>query len=195
MPTIESGTATPGISVAERFLRNRKITITTRHTVSTSVNSTSRMEPRIDSEASKATSSFTEGGISLRNTGSRRRMLSTTSTVFVPGWRWMARITPRTPPNQAAAFSFSTLSRTRPSCSSLTGVPFRQATMTGRYSAALINWPVDSTVNACLLPCSRPVGRFTLLCRMARCTSSMPMPRAASSSGFTCTRTAYFWLP
>ena len=35
------------------------------------------------------------GGISARNTGSRALMLSTTCTVLVPGWRRMARITPR----------------------------------------------------------------------------------------------------
>ena len=46
---IENGTATPGISVAERLRRNRKITITTRQIVSTSVNSTSWIEPRMDS--------------------------------------------------------------------------------------------------------------------------------------------------
>ena len=41
---MESGTASPGISVAERLRRNRKITITTRQMVSTSVNFTSSME-------------------------------------------------------------------------------------------------------------------------------------------------------
>ncbi len=41
VPTMERGTAAPGIKVAERFRRNRKMTITTRQMVSTSVNSTS----------------------------------------------------------------------------------------------------------------------------------------------------------
>src|ERR1039458_10611965 len=73
VPMMESGTAAPGINVALRLRRKTKITITTRQTVSTRVNSTSWIEPRIDSEASKATSSFTEGGISARNCGSRDR--------------------------------------------------------------------------------------------------------------------------
>ena len=45
------------------------MTITTSAMVSTRVNSTSRIDPRMDCEASNATSSFTDGGISLRNTG------------------------------------------------------------------------------------------------------------------------------
>src|SRR5947209_9813149 len=40
-----------------------------------------------------------------------------------------------------------------------------------------------------------PVGRFTLPCAMAFCTSSMPTPRAASLRGLTRTRTAYFCEP
>src|ERR1039458_9785390 len=50
-------------------------------------------------------------------------------------------------------------------------------------------------VNACLSPSMRPVGRLVLLAATARCTSSMPMPRAASLSGSTCTRTANFCAP
>src|ERR1022692_5248781 len=56
VPMMDSGTAAPGINVALRLRRKTKITITTRQTVSTRVNSTSWIEPRIDSEASKATS-------------------------------------------------------------------------------------------------------------------------------------------
>ena len=69
--------------------------------VRTRVNSTSWMEPRMDCDASNATASCTAGGISRWNCGSSFRMLSTTSTVLVPGCRWMARITPRVPLNQA----------------------------------------------------------------------------------------------
>src|SRR5271166_933951 len=90
VPTIESGTATPGITVAEIFRRKRKITITTRQMVSIRVNLTSWMESRIEAELSCTTSRLTEGGISERKIGSRRRTLSTTSTVLVPGWRWTA---------------------------------------------------------------------------------------------------------
>ncbi len=52
VPTIESGTATPGIKVAEMFRRKRKITITTRQMVSTRVNFTSWIESRIEVELS-----------------------------------------------------------------------------------------------------------------------------------------------
>ena len=38
VPTSERGTATLGMTVADRFLRNRKITITTRPTVSINSN-------------------------------------------------------------------------------------------------------------------------------------------------------------
>ena len=41
VPTIDSTTAEPGISVAERFRKKRKMTITTSAIVSISVNSTS----------------------------------------------------------------------------------------------------------------------------------------------------------
>ena len=55
--------------------------------------------------------------------------------------------------------------------------------------------PLDSMVKACFSPFSRPVGRLVLLEEMARCTSSIPMLCAASLSGSTCTRTAYFCSP
>jgi hypothetical protein len=84
---MENGTAAAGMAVAEMLRRNRKITRMTMASVSRRVNSTSRIELRMDCEASYATWRFTAGGISRRNSGSRRRMLSTTSTVLVPGWR------------------------------------------------------------------------------------------------------------
>ncbi len=129
---MEKGTAAPGIIVAEMLRRNRKMTITTTQTVSSSVSSTSRIELRMDRDVSKSTASRMEGGSSRWNCGSSRRMLSTTSTVLVPGCRLTARITPRTSFIQAISLSFSTLSITLPSCASRTGVPFRHATMMGR---------------------------------------------------------------
>src|SRR5438034_3561752 len=47
VPTIDSGTATLGIIVAAKFRRNRKITITTRATVSINSNCTSSTEALI----------------------------------------------------------------------------------------------------------------------------------------------------
>src|SRR5213595_2973954 len=54
VPMMESGTAAPGMRVAVRFRRNRKMTNTTRQMVRTRVNSTSWIDPRIDFDASKA---------------------------------------------------------------------------------------------------------------------------------------------
>ena len=48
----EIGSARLGITVAERLRRNRKMTSTTRHSVRTSVNWTSRTERRIETERS-----------------------------------------------------------------------------------------------------------------------------------------------
>ena len=44
VPMMENGTAAPGIKVAETLRRNRKMTMITMQTVSSRVNSTSRME-------------------------------------------------------------------------------------------------------------------------------------------------------
>ena len=75
-------------------------------------------------------------------------MRSTTSTVLVPGWRWIARVIGRgrrctRPPT----LSFSTLSITRPS--SLQA--HRRAVAVGDdhgagTAAALMSWPVACTV-------------------------------------------------
>src|SRR5437879_6167025 len=97
VPIMDNGTAAPGIMVADRLRRNRKMTITTRQTVSASVYSTSRMDARIDVDATKLIPRLIDGGISLRNTGSSFLTLSTTSTVLEPGWRCTASTTPRTP--------------------------------------------------------------------------------------------------
>ena len=125
VPTIDMGRARLGMTVAERLRRKRKITITTRTTVSMRVNLTSLTESRIDSERSKRTFRVTEAAIWDLKTGSRALIASTTSTVFVPGCRCTARTMARVPVNQEATLSFSTLSITRPRSSRRTGEPFR----------------------------------------------------------------------
>ena len=50
---------------------------------------------------------------------------STTATVLASGWRWIASTTERLPLNQLAILSFSTLSMTLATSSSLTGAPLR----------------------------------------------------------------------
>jgi len=52
VPTMDMGRAREGMIVARRLRRNRKITRTTRQTVSTRVNFTSDTESRMDSERS-----------------------------------------------------------------------------------------------------------------------------------------------
>ena len=59
VPTRESGTATLGMSVARRFLRKRKITITTSAMVSINSNSTSFTEARIVTVRSVRTETLT----------------------------------------------------------------------------------------------------------------------------------------
>ena len=68
---------------------------------------------------------LTAGGNRARKFGNSALMLSTTSTVLVPGWRKMASTTARVPLNQLAILSFSTLLITWPSSSNRTGEPFR----------------------------------------------------------------------
>src|SRR6185503_20332204 len=106
--TIDIGSARLGMTVAETLRRKRKITSTTRHRLSHSVNLTSATESRIETERSNRIWTFTAAGIWAWKLGSRRLMASTTSTVLVPGWRWMARAIERLPLNQLATLSFST---------------------------------------------------------------------------------------
>ena len=70
-------------------------------------------------------------------------MLSTIWTVLVPGCRDIARMMPRVPLFQAMVLLSSTLSITLASCSSRSGTPLRYSTISGRYAAACINWPLD----------------------------------------------------
>ena len=93
MPTIESGTATEGMTVAARLRRKRKITITTSATVSISSNSTSLTEARMVVVRSVRTRTCTEAGRLVCNCGSSFLMRSTTAMMLAPGWRWMLTMT------------------------------------------------------------------------------------------------------
>ena len=95
-----------------------------------SVNFTSSTDARIVLERSYRVFSDTEAGICARNDGSSAWMLSTTSTVFVPGCFWMASTMARFsscsgPAYQLAVLSFSTLSKTSPRSPRRTGLPLR----------------------------------------------------------------------
>ena len=63
------------------------------------------------------------------------------------------------------------------------------------YSAALNSWPFESIVKIRVRLSSWPDGRLTFCACTALCTSSMPMPRAASCDGSSWIRTAYFCEP
>ncbi|MEA2166590.1 MAG: hypothetical protein QOK37_4717 [Thermoanaerobaculia bacterium] len=102
VPTIDSGRASDGMIVAERFRRKRKITITTRKSVSSSVNFTSDTDARMVSARSRKTCRFTLPGSCFRNAGSSARTLSDTCTAFVPGCFWIERTIPRLSLSQAA---------------------------------------------------------------------------------------------
>jgi len=69
VPTMEIGNAKLGISVADRFPRKRKITSTTRATVSSSVNCTSSTEARIAVDESYKILRVTDGGTNPWNVG------------------------------------------------------------------------------------------------------------------------------
>ncbi len=63
------------------------------------------------------------------------------------------------------------------------------------YWSAFINWPVAWSVNALCGPTIVPVGTLTFQFLSAVSISLMPICRAASRCGSSCTCTAYFSLP
>ena len=136
MPTIDSGSATLAMNVADALRRKMKITSTTKTSELTSVPFTSLTDSSIVCERSDTMCSDTDAGICERNFGIRALTARATSTVLVPGWRWIASTSARSSRNHAAVLSFSTLSMTRPRSSRRTGLPSRYATITGRYSSA-----------------------------------------------------------
>jgi hypothetical protein len=136
-----------------------------------------------------------DAGICSENPGSSLRILSTTSTVLVPGWRCTASTMARVSPRQLAILSFSTLSMTSPKSDSRTGAPFLHVTMRGLKAAASMSLPLACTFMAVCSPYRVPVGRLTLERSMASATSSSPTSRPASALGSSCTRTAYFLAP
>ncbi len=84
----EIGSARLGMSVAETLRRKRKITSTTRTSVSTSVNFTSATDSRIVLRAVVQQPDVDAGReLRLASAGSAAFTASATATVFVPGWR------------------------------------------------------------------------------------------------------------
>ncbi len=94
------------MSVADTLRRNRKMTAMTRKSVRTSVNFTSATDSRIVAARSYIKTMLTLAGICFCNSFIVALTASATWTVLVPGWRWMARITPRVPEYQAIDLLF-----------------------------------------------------------------------------------------
>ncbi len=84
---MDIGSTRLGMTVAEKFRRNRKITITTSPSVKSRVNCTSWAESRMGRLLSRITSRVSAAGSFSRSMGSRALMASATATVLVPGWR------------------------------------------------------------------------------------------------------------
>ena len=87
MPTRESGTVMPGMTVAQKLRRKTKITITTSATVRIRVKRTSLTEARIVAVRSEAIETLIAGGMEASSCGSSALTLSTVSITLAPGTR------------------------------------------------------------------------------------------------------------
>ncbi len=121
----DSGSATPAMIVARTERRKMNTTITTRATLSTSVNWTSRTDARIVPVRSCTTVSEMPFGIARCRRGSSWPMRRTVSMTFAPGWRCTSMMTAGMPLNQPPTFSFSSPSMTFATSLSMTGEPPR----------------------------------------------------------------------
>ncbi len=137
VPTSESGTTTPGMAVAQGLRRNTKTTSTTSAIAIRSVISTSRIDARIVVVRSIITDRSMAAGMAARSSGRRARRRSTVAMMLAPGWRKMMSSTPGLPFAMPVVRTSSTESSTSATSSSRTGRPFRLATTSGRYCAAL----------------------------------------------------------
>src|SRR5215831_8017225 len=99
---IDIGSARLGMIVADQLRRNKKITSTTSASVSSRVNVTSSTDALIVAERSYSVSTWTAGGISADSRPSAALTLLATSTVLVPGCRWIASTIERSPLYQLA---------------------------------------------------------------------------------------------
>src|SRR4051812_6032484 len=129
-----------GMTVAQTLRRKTKITITTRATVRSRVNWTSRTEARIVWVRSLKVVTWIAGGIAAVSWGRAAMILSTVAMTLAPGCLKMIRKMPGLPSAQAAwvlswgALTAVPMSRTR------SGLPLRQATMASFQSLAAVIW-------------------------------------------------------
>ena len=118
--------------VAHRLRRNRKITITTSATVSSSSNSTSFTDAWIAVVRSVSGVTVTPLGRFASSCGSSRLMLFTTVIVLPPGCRCTFKMIAGCLFIHAACVLFSTPSTILATSVSITGAPSRNATTTFR---------------------------------------------------------------
>src|SRR3989442_6536225 len=136
-PTRERGTAMLGITVTQRFRRNRKITRTTREMVRTRVSWTSCTEARMVWVGSAAILIRIEGGTEAWSSGIRALTWSETSMTLAPGWRKTRMITAGRFSERAAPLTSSTESETSPRFPQRTRAAVPYATMRRPYWSAL----------------------------------------------------------
>src|SRR5439155_25448992 len=104
---MERGTATLGIMVAEKFLRKRKITMTTSAMVSISSNCTSCTEARMVWVRSVRIATLTDEGSEAWSTGNSFLIRSATVIMLALGWRWMFMLTAGDTSIHVACLTFS----------------------------------------------------------------------------------------
>src|SRR5579862_7631728 len=130
---MDNGTEMLGIKVAHTLRRNRKMTITTRATVSSSVNSISSTEARIVVVRSDVIVIVAEGGMMARNSGNKAFTRSTVLMMFAPGWRLMDMTTAGLPLAYPELRISAVPSVTTAMSLRRTGAPLRYATTRGAY--------------------------------------------------------------
>ena len=123
--TSDTGSATPAMMVARMVRRNSSTTSTTRATLSTSVNCTSRTEARMVPVRSCTTVSATSLGMARCRRGSSALMFLTVSMTLAPGWRCTSMTTAGMSWYQPPTLVFSRLSMTWATSLSSTGALLR----------------------------------------------------------------------
>ena len=186
--TMDVGIASPGMTVARRFLRKMKMMMTTSAAAMISVSWASRMERETKIDSSNATLSLTPGGSDSWILGSSSRMASATWMMFAFDWRMTPIATADVPLNRSRLRSSSAPSSVRPRSRSLTRTPSVLDTTRSENSSGVLSSPRERTVNSRRADSIRPAGTSTLRLRMACCTSCTVRPRADSSAAESHTR-------
>ena len=193
----EIGSARLGMIVADELRRNRKITSDDeeQREHERELHVVDRRLDRLPS-GRRGRSARTAGGISLWSFSSDAFTRSATSTVFVPGCRWIASMIARVPLYQLAVLLFCTSSVIAPD---LAEVHRRAVAIRDDHVAELLRvLELAGRLHRerrSSGPYSTPVGRLTFCCVIAVGDFVEPIPRVASALGSSCTRTAYFCEP